>query len=125
MAKWRFISVLMVSLFLAFGIFNAYAAEETTDSPLVITPEAWDSGTIDLGTQKAVVFTIRNEGQKSLVIRSIGLKGDNISSFSINSPDLPMTLDASGEIAVEITFYPTTVGLHSAALDVQCDESGI
>lgn len=125
MTKWRFIIVLMVSLFLAFGIFNAYAAEETTDSPLVFTPETWESGTIDLGTQKTVVFTIRNEGQKSLVVRSIGLKGDGISSFSISSPDLPMTLDASGEIAVEITFSPTTVGLHSAALDVQCDEGGI
>ncbi len=125
MTKWRFITVLMVSLFLTFGIFNSYAAEETTDSPLVITPETWDSGTIDLGTQKAVVFTIRNEGLKSLIVRHIGLKGDGITSFSMNAPNLPLTLDPSGEIAVEITFTPTTVGLHSAALDVQCDEGSI
>ena len=125
MTKLRFITVLLSTLFLAFGIFNAYAAEETTDSPLVITPETWDSGTIDLGTRKAVVFTIRNGGQESLVLRSIGLKGDNLSPFSISAPNLPLRLDPSGEIAVEITFSPTTVGLHSAALDVQCDEGGI
>lgn len=125
MNKGRFITVLMVSLFLAFGVFNAYAAEETTDTPLVITPQAWDSGTIDLGTQKAVVFTLRNEGLNALVVRSIGLKGNSISAFSINAPTLPMTIAPSEEIAVEITFSPTTLGLHSVALDVQYEEVGI
>lgn len=125
MNKGRFITVLMVSLFLAFGVFNAYAAEETIDTPLVITPQAWDSGTIDLGTQKAVVFTLRNEGLNALVVRSIGLKGNSISAFSINAPTLPMTIAPSEEIAVEITFSPTTLGLHSVALDVQYEEGGI
>ncbi len=125
MIKWRFIIMLMAGFFLLFGTFNAYAAEETTDSALLITPETWDSGTIDLGTRKVVFFTIRNAGGKSLVLRSIGLKGDDLSAFSISGPSLPMTLDPSGEAVVQITFQPTTVGFHSAALDVQCDEGGI
>ena len=125
MTKWRLITIFMAGLFLLFGIFHAYAAEDTTDSPLLITPETWDSGTIGIGAKKAVVFTIRNEGEKPLVLRSIGLKGDDISSFSINAPNLPMTLGPSEEIAVEITFSPTTVGLRTASLDVQCDEAGL
>jgi hypothetical protein len=110
-----------LSLLVLFGVFLfGFCQYAVAESPIVISPEQWFSGEMDLGSSRATTFAIRNEGTDPVVINKIGFQSENSADFAVTqSPAMPFTLGSYEEVNVEITFNPSTEGLHSAAIQVE------
>lgn len=77
-----------------------------------------------VSTPTNVAFVIENQGSvNSLNITSIVLSGPAAADYVIAAPSTPTTVGASSNIALNITFNPSTSGTRDAVLTINNDDS--
>ncbi|MFA5667514.1 MAG: choice-of-anchor J domain-containing protein, partial [Candidatus Cloacimonadaceae bacterium] len=95
-------------------------SDSSEDPEFAISPVSGDYGKLQLGESKAITFTIRNSGGRTLSIAQaeISITGTNATEFSLS----PITEDISlefGETAqITVNFSPRSEGLKSATLQI-------
>ena len=104
-------------LILAFPLSAAAAVE--------VSPATVDLGDVEVGTSKAVIFTIQNVDFIGATITDVTLDNGGNGDISITSA-LPVgtTLGYSESVDVEVTFTPTAEGPVSATLAVNWINGG-
>jgi hypothetical protein len=111
----------VVGIFL-FLVVGALITPAYGESPIIIKPLQWYTGTMDLGASNRATFTLQNGGSVAVVVRNIRLKTTS-SCFSLTpSTPLPATLAPSGEMTVKITFAAVAEGLQRASLEIDYAE---
>jgi hypothetical protein len=70
----------------------------------------------------AQTVLIRNTGDQSLTVSSLGLVGTDAARFSFTAPALPAALAPAASAAVAVRFNATTIGPRGAALRVSSND---
>jgi len=70
-----------------------------------------------------VPFTLRNEGNANLVIKSISFSSGDAGQFAIATPSLPVTLLPNKEIHIAVVFTPQSSGKKTAILKIRSNDS--
>lgn len=99
-------------------ITGDWPAEFSIDEP------TWHFGDMEEMNPSMKRFTITNTGGSTpapLIINTGGiyLSGDAEGNFSVNAPDLPVTLNHGENYSFEVTFVPQSVGAKSATLNIE------
>lgn len=76
---------------------------------------------INMSTQP-VPFTLRNEGNAKLVIKSIEFSSGDANQFMLSRPALPVTLEPDKEIRISVSFTPRTGGKKTAVLKIKSND---
>jgi hypothetical protein len=69
-----------------------------------------------------VPFTLRNEGNANLVIKSIAFSSGDAGQFAIATPSLPVTLLPNKEIHIAVVFTPQSSGKKTAILKIRSND---
>ena len=69
-----------------------------------------------------VPFTLRNQGNAKLVIKSIELSAGDASQFVLAKPALPVTLEPDKEIKISVVFIPRSEGTKTAVLNIKSND---
>jgi hypothetical protein len=88
------------------GVFNA-------TPELEVTPTRIGFGNVLLGAGATLGFTVRNIGLVPVVLGSMNVLDDFILASGC-----PSTLDSGASCAVQVMFFPHTVGVHAASVDI-------
>lgn len=96
------------------------------DDPNITVATAVNFGDFPVGSEastETIVFT--NSGlTQNLVITELALAGDNPDSFSIDAPDLPITVAPGAETQIEVTLTPGAIeGTLSSTLTVTSNDT--
>jgi len=70
-------------------------------------------------------MTMRNEGTRPLLVRTVTLAGDDLQDFSLATDCPGVTLRAGGHCAIDVGFLPTAAGPRSTQVLLQFDDAGI
>ena len=88
---------------------------------IAVSPTTHNFGLMQLGNSASQSFTISNEGTGALNVSALDLTGSAAAEFSITS-GAPGSIPPGGNMAVEVTFTPLTLGAKSAALEISSDD---
>jgi len=97
-----------------------FALEQPASTPLQHSASVAAYDNVDLGTNKALEFTIRNTGGSTLTGLSVSVEGTDAADFIATTPSDTLAQDATS--AFTITFTPTFSGTHTATLRVTSDD---
>lgn len=93
-----------------------------TEGPLgpgiAVTPESFDYGNVDTGSNLSQVFTVSNVGCDDLEVSATNLVGLNAGEFSIESGGGAFTLAPGATQDITVNFSPVTGGPKSATLEI-------
>ena len=105
------------------AIYNA-GSEGKCKRDIDVSPLTLDFGNVDEDTSSTAVVTVSNVGSADLTVSGIALQAGSSSGFSITSvlPVPPVTMISLDEIAVEITYTSSAVGLASGILEITSDD---
>jgi hypothetical protein len=88
---------------------------------LVIDPDAWSFGDVNLGGSASKLFTISNIGGGSLGISSINITGSATMVLN-NVPTMPVTLTNEQSLSFTVNFSPTVLGEFNATVSIVEDQ---
>lgn len=78
---------------------------------IAVSTELLDFGEVDINETKDMTINIESTGDEALTITGMEIEGGSGSAFSIkDAPSFPVTVDASGPLAITLTFAPTEDG---------------
>ncbi len=90
-------------------------------SSSISTGNNTDFGTVDTGSNNALVFAIENEGSADLDLTGsplVTIGGANASDFTVTSAPTTPIASGGGKVYFEITFAPTASGSRTATVSI-------
>jgi len=83
---------------------------------LRIAPGSVNFGVVGLGEESVQTVVLTNTGTDAIILRQATLEGD--SPFQYSTSTLPLQLDGSGEVAIDVTFAPEAAENYTAGLSL-------
>ena len=93
-------------------------ADNDDESPITVTPEALDFGSVTEGDSSTETLTVENTGNEDLEVE-IRLEESDGDVFDITSGDGSFTLSPSHELDVEVEFAPGDADDFAGQLDIE------
>ncbi len=90
-------------------------------SSTISTSNNTDFGTVDTGSNNALLFAIENEGSADLALSGsplVVVGGTNASDFTVTSMPTTPIASGGGKVYFEVTFAPTGAGSRTATLSI-------
>jgi len=100
-----------------------YPQPPPPEPDIYVNPLELDFGTVQVGSNKDLSFSIGNSGGVTLTVNTLNIQGTDSSQFSLVSPpSTPFDIGAGGSQNITIQFSPTIGGVKNANVRIESND---